>query len=161
LISTRAPGAAEFYASLHWRGPECVPEGPLALDLPPGNVEDSRWYLDVEEIAASRVLSGRVLAMTPEALGERIEAVLRAASVYAARTDAVLETRVLRTADPVVPGAEVVGDLVRLLMQANIPVSFGRVWTPLPLGFCCGVGVRGMEGQIEALLQGHSQGDAG
>jgi hypothetical protein len=161
LISTRAPGAAEFYASLHWRGPECVPEGPLARDLLPGNVEDSRWHLNVEEIAGSRVLTGRVIAMTPEALGERIEDFLRAASVYAARTDAVLKTRVLRTADPVVPGAEVVGDLVRLLLGAGIPVSFGRVWTPLPPGFCCGVGVRGMEEQIEAVLQGHSQGNAG
>jgi hypothetical protein len=161
LISTRAPGAAEVYASLHWRNPECVPEGLTTLDFPSEDTENSRWHLDVEEIAGCRVLTGCVISMTAEALGDRIDAFLRAASVYAARTDAVLQTRVLRIAEPVVPSMDLVGDLARQLRGVGISVRFGRVWTPLPPGSCCGVGARGVEEQIEALLLSRSRRSAG
>ena len=154
MISTRAPGAARVYAKLLWRSPDALPDELPILEGLVGDADyETRCALEAAEVAGGRVLTGTIRAMTSEALGEGVGGFLRSISVYAARTDAVLETSVLRTAEPIVIPADVVGWVARRLAAAGVPVLFGRAWTPLTPGACCGVGVRGMEGWIGPLLQ--------
>jgi hypothetical protein len=114
--------------------------------------ETSRHDLRAEEIRCGYVLRGSVSAMTLDALGEGIGTFLRSVSIYAAGTEAILETRVSRISDPVVPSADTICELARSLAGAGIPAGFGRVWSPLPPGVCCGLGVRGID-EIEDLLR--------
>jgi hypothetical protein len=158
LISTSAAGAAEVFARFSWRTPADEPREYLlsAIGDLMDDPEASRHLLDTKE-AGNCVLRGNVRAMTPEALGERVGWFLRSVSVYAARTEAVLETRAARTADPIVSPVGVVGDLASILAKAGIPSRCEEVWTPLPPDAACGLGTGGMEESIQALLLDHPQ----
>lgn len=157
MISTRSAGASEVFARLYWRTPaDTTRESLLGAIFDIEEPESTQHLLDTQE-AGCRVLRGNVRAMTPEALGERVRSFLRSVSVYAARTEAVLETRAARIADPVVFPVDVVGDLARILEEAGLPLGFGGVWTPLPPDATCGIGIGGMEEAFQALLRDHSR----
>jgi hypothetical protein len=81
-----------------------VPEAPILPDLRGGVGDPGRVGISISESgggsAHARVLSVELRAFTEPELGSALEAALRAVTVAAAATDAVLELRAVRRAGP-------------------------------------------------------------
>ncbi|MDP9455524.1 MAG: hypothetical protein CYG60_01200 [Actinobacteria bacterium] len=102
-------------------------------------------------------LSCEVRAVCPGDLAAAVDGLLRAVSAHAALAGAVLETRVVRLREPLVPDALLVGRLARDLRRrsSGLGVCFGPSWNPPPAGAAVCVGARGREREIERLLREH------
>jgi hypothetical protein len=118
---------------------------------------DARFYslTQIDDAASStRHVSCEVRALRAGQLADALDDALRSVTVHAALTEAVLETRAVRLAEPTVPVVALVEDLARQLWNAGLPVSFGPSWTPAP-DADLSVGIRGLEGALEAFLRAH------
>ena len=151
-ISIRNAGAISFKAALSWRSGDEVPAGPI-LGIPmPGAKFFS--FIETEDVAsATRHISCEVRALYDQQLTDALDAALRSVTAQAAFNEAVLETRAVRLADPLVPPATLVEELARQLWEVGLSVSFGPSWTPVP-GADISVGVQGREEAFEAFLRG-------
>jgi hypothetical protein len=150
-ISIRNAGAISFEAALSWRSGDEVPTGPI-LDVP---VPGAKFFSTIETDdvpSATRHIFCEVRALYDEQLTDALDAALRSVTTQAAFTEAVLETRAVRLADPSVPPAALVEELARQLWEARLSVSFGPSWTPAP-GADISVGVQGLEQAFEAFLR--------
>ena len=129
-LAPRVAGAAEFRATLAWRGPEDVPRE-TALVHPPG---PARFALAQSEDpdAATRHLSGELTALSRTDLGAALEAVLREITTFATLTEATLEVSVVRSLPPRVASPRALEGLARDLWEAGFPVRFAPSWTPSP-----------------------------
>ena len=119
-------------------------------DLPPG----ARFYsLARTRDAASgnTEISCEIRALHAEQLNGALEAVLRSVAAYAALTEAVLETRTVRLADPSTAPPQLVEALARQLSDAGLLPSFGPSWT-LASGAHLSVGTRGLEDAFETFM---------
>jgi hypothetical protein len=149
-ISTRNAGAISFKATLSWRSGDEVPTG-LILGVP---VPGASFFslVETDDVASvTRHIFCEVRALYNEHLINALDAALRSVTTQAAFTDAVLETRAVRLADPSVPSAALVEELACQLWEARLPVSFGPSWTPV-FDADISVGVRGLEEAFEAFL---------
>jgi hypothetical protein len=152
-ISTRNAGAISFEATLKWRPDDGIMAG-LVLDEPtPG----ARFYFlaQVEDaVAAILRVSCEVRAFYAEQLTGALDVLLRYVTTHAALSDAILEIRTVRLADPTVTSATLVEALARQLWNAGFPVSFGPSWKPAPEADVS-VGTWGLEEAFEAFLLTH------
>lgn len=149
-ISTSNAGAVSFRATLSWPPGDGIPAGPILGEPAP----DARFYSLVQTgdaASSTRQLSCEIRALRAGQLARALDGALRSVTAYAALTEAVLETRAVRLADPSVAPAALVEELARQLWGAGFPVSFGPSWTPIP-GADVSVGTRGLEEPFEAFL---------
>jgi hypothetical protein len=126
---------------------------PVLGDPPPG----ARFYsLARTRDAASgnTEISCEIRALHVGQLTGALEAVLRSVAAHAALTEAVLETRAVRLADPSAAPSPLVETLARQLSDAGLRPSFGLSWTPAP-GADLSVGTRGLEDVFETFLATH------
>jgi hypothetical protein len=105
--------------------------------------------------SATRKIFCEIRALYPEQLNGALDAVLRSVTVHAALTEAVLETRVVRLADPSEAHPALAETLARQLSDRGLPVSFGPSWIPAP-GADVSVGIQGSGGVLERFLWSHS-----
>ena len=105
--------------------------------------------------SATRKISCEIRALYPEQLNRALDAVLRSVTVHAALTEAVLETRIVRLADPSEAHPALAETLARQLSDRGLPVSFGPSWIPAP-GADVSVGIQGSGGVLERFLWSHS-----
>jgi hypothetical protein len=151
-ISTGSAGAISFWAALSRRPDEERRGVPVLGDPPPG----ARFYsLARTRDAASgnTEISCEIRALHVGQLTGALEAVLRSVAAHAALTEAVLETRAVRLANPSAP-SPLVETLARQLSDAGLRPSFGPSWTPAP-GADLSVGTRGLEDVFETVLATH------
>jgi hypothetical protein len=149
-ISTRNAGAISFEATLKWQLDDGI-TAELDLDVPS---HGTRFYslVQVEDaVSAIRRVSCEVRAFYAEQLTGALDVLLRYITTHAALSEAVLETRAVRLADPTVTSATLVEALARQLWDAGLPVSFGPSWKPAP-DVDVSVGTRGFEEAFEAFL---------
>lgn len=152
-IPTANAGAVSLSATLHAPPDEPMLPG-LFLDdpCPPGA---KLFFLDRSlGLSGSCRVSCEVRALRPDLLAVAVDAALRWVADYAALAGAVLETRVVRIADPAVPPAALVEGLARHLWEAGLRVSFGPSWTP-SAGADVSIGIGGAGAAFEALLRDH------
>lgn len=129
LVVTRAAGRAEVRATLLWRDPADRPETPT-LPQPPSDGRYRRFIRETDDpVSASRALEGEVRALDEGCLARALEETLRGIVRVAALTGAVLETRAVRTAPPLVGAPRAVQSLARELHGAGFPVRFGCSWS--------------------------------
>jgi hypothetical protein len=76
---------------------------------------------------------------------------LRSATAHAALTEAVLETRAVRLAEPSSASSPLVETLARQLSFAGLVPTFGSSWVPTP-GAHLSVGTRGLEEAFETFM---------
>jgi hypothetical protein len=152
-ISTRNAGAVSFGATLSWYPGDGVPAGPILGNPVPG----ARFYslLQTDDASATRRVSCEIRALHAEGLARALDAALRSVTTHATLTEATLETCIVRIANPTAAYAAFVEELARQLWGANLPVSFGTSWTPVP-GAEVSVGIRGLEEAFETFLSEHS-----
>ena len=149
-ISTRNAGAIHFRAIL-----SPCPDGeqrvvPILGDPPPG----ARFYCLARARDAGsgdQEISCEIRALHVEQLTGALDAVLRSVAAHAALTEAVLETRVARLAEPSVASSPLVEALARQLTGAGMRPSFGSSWVPTP-GADLSVGTRGLEEAFETFM---------
>lgn len=156
LIATRTAGVVEFSATLAGQSPGDVPPGPVLGMLPgfePGTLRCSFVETD-ESHRTERRVAGEIRAFTEGELGAALDAALRAITVAAALTEAVLEVRAVRVASPGVASPRALEGLARDLWEAGFAVRFGRSWSAAP-GVEISVGTGGAEGALEDFLRGH------
>ena len=130
-----------------------MPSGTILCAPPPG----ARFYsLTRTEDAASatREISCEIRALRLEELSTALEAVLRSVTAHAALTEAVLEARAVRLADPMVTSAPLAETLARQLSDAGLRSSLGPSWTPAP-GANASVGTGDLEDAFRAFLGAH------
>jgi hypothetical protein len=152
-ISTRNAGAISFEATLKWQLDDGI-TAELVLDEPPTG---TRFYslAQVEDtVSAIRRVSCEVRAFYAEQLTSALDVLLRCVTTHAALSEAVVETRAVRLADPAVTFATLVEALARQLWDAGLPISFGPSWKPAP-DADVSVGTRGLEEAFEAFLLTH------
>lgn len=152
-ISTRNAGAIAFRATLTRHSGEEIPSCPVLEDPAPG----ARFYSlarTEDGASAAQEISCEIRALYARELTAALDAVLRSVTAHAALTEALLETRAIRLADPSVTPAPLVEELARQLWGAGLRVSFGSSWTPTP-GADASVGTRGLEGSFETFLRVH------
>lgn len=152
-ISTRNAGAISFEATLKWQLDDGI-TAELVLDEPPTG---ARFYslAQVEDtVSAIRRVSCEVRAFYAEQLTSALDVLLRCVTTHAALSEAVVETRAVRLADPAVTFATLVEALARQLWDAGLPISFGPSWKPAP-DADVSVGTRGLEEAFEAFLLTH------
>ena len=101
--------------------------------------------------SATRKISCEIRALNPEQLNGALDAVLRSVTVHAALTEAVLETRIVRLADPSEAHPALAEALARQLSERGLPVSIGPSWIPAP-GADVSVGTQGSGGVLERFL---------
>lgn len=149
-ISTRNAGSLFFEATFSWRPEDELPPGPVLSEPATGT-----WFysLATSETATMRRISCEIRALHPGPLSRALDAALRSVTDHAALTEATLETRAIRLLEPSAPPAALVEELARQLWNANLPVSFGPSWTPVPVGADISVGVLGLQRAFEAFLQ--------
>ena len=146
-ICTISAGSVSIEATLRARPGENLP--PLTLPVP----NAARYHAPREERDGGAYgFHCEVRALRRGELAVAVDELLRAISAYAAIAGAVLETRVVRTAEPVVPDTLLVGRLARALRSAGLGVSFGPSWEPAPPEAIC-VGASGREREIGRLLR--------
>ncbi len=152
-ISTRNAGAIFFRATLT-RRPDKEKSTGLNLGNPPPGARF--YYLAQTNDATSDVqeISCEIRALHTEQLTGALDAILRCVTAHAALTEAVLETRAVRLADPSVTPAALVEGLARQLSGAGLHTSFGPSWTPVPCAVAS-VGTRGLKEDLRAFLQTH------
>lgn len=151
-ISTGNAGAISFRAILWGRHDEERRDVPVLGDPPLG----ARFYSLVrtrDDATDNTEISCEIRALHVEQLTGALEAVLRSVAAHAALTEAVLETRVVRLADPSAP-SPLVETLARQLSDAGLHPSLGPSWTPAP-GADLSVGTRGLEDAFETFLAAH------
>ncbi len=149
-ISTGNAGAISFWAIFSRRPDEERRDVPVIGDPPPG----ARFYsLARTRDAASgnTEISCEIRALHIEQLTVALEAVLRSVAAHAALTEAVLETRAVRLADPSAAPSPLVETLARQLSDAGLRPSFGPSWTPAP-GADLSIGTRGLEDAFETFI---------
>ena len=151
-VATRTAGVAEFGATLFWDRAEDAPPGPTLPTLPEC-VRCSVVETDAPGEARREVL-GEVLALTRRDLGQALETVLRSLTAAAALSGAVLETRVVRVAQPEAVPSGVVQALALDLWNAGFGVRFGLSWTPSQNGGVA-VGFRGAEAELKRFFGEH------
>ncbi len=132
MIVTRTAGVVQVHATFSWRSACEMPDTAVL----PEPFELSRVRIQAAEEAdaegAGRSLVAEVRALSERDLGATVERVLRAATEYAARSEAIFEARTVRVADPQVTPAGVLEALARDLWAAGFRVSFGPCWSPAP-----------------------------
>ena len=136
---------------------EAVFSAPPGEDLPPPTLPDPpagvlHHAIRAEGDGGTWRVSCEIRATRASDLAATVDGLLRSASAHAALSSAVLETRVVRLGEPVVPHALLVGGLARALRSSGIAVSFGPSWEPAQGAEIC-VGVRGRELEIERFLR--------
>ena len=104
--------------------------------------------------SATRKISCEIRALYLEQLNGALDAVLRSVTVHAALTEAVLETRIVRLADPSEAHPALAETLARQLSDRGLPVSSGPSWIPAP-GADVSVGTQGSGGVLERFLCSH------
>lgn len=104
--------------------------------------------------SATRKISCEIRALYLEQLNGALDAVLRSVTVHAALTEAVLETRIVRLADPSEANPALAETLARQLSDRGLPVSSGPSWIPAP-GADVSVGTQGSGGVLERFLWSH------
>ncbi len=150
-ISTSNAGAVSLQVTLDWCPNDGIPVKPILGELASGSRIYSLVQTDAAESATRRV-SCEIRALCAEQLTRALDGALRSVAAYAALTEAVLETHVVRLANPSVASAALVEELARQLWGTGFPVSFGPSWTPTP-GADVSVGVQGLEESFEAFLR--------
>jgi hypothetical protein len=153
-ISTRNAGTISFQATLTWHPGEGVPVGPT-LDKPaPGARLYSLVQTDHLE-SATRKISCEIRALYPEKLTNALGVVLRSVTAHAALSEAVLETRTVRLADPSEARPALAETLACQLSDFGLHVSSGPSWVPTP-GADISVGTRGSGEVLERFLRSHT-----
>ncbi len=153
-ISTRNAGAISFRATLTRHSGGGIPSGPVLKDPAPG----ARFYslAQTEDVAsATQEISCEIRALYAGELSVALDAVLRSLTAHAALTEAVLETRAIRLADPSITPAPLAEELARQLSGTGLRVSSGPSWTPSVPGADASVGTRGFEDAFETFLRAH------
>lgn len=151
-ISTSSAGAAFFEAELLYP-PGGLP--PCTLPGPPAGARFCCPVLAEDPARSTRRFSREVYALSPLALAEALDGLLRSVTVHAALADAVLEARAVRLMEPAVYAVGLVEVFARDLWAAGFPVSFGPSWAPEAADVA--VGVRGLEEQLELFLRDHAK----
>ncbi len=154
-ICTANAGAISFSATLAWRPGEGIPTGIPAGPILGAPAFGARFYSlrrTDDDATATRRISFEIRALCAGRLAGALDGALRSVTACATLTEAVLETCVVRLADPSVAPAALVEELARQLWDAGFPVSFGLSWTPAP-GAGVSVGIRGLEEPFEAFLR--------
>jgi len=152
-ISARNAGAISFQATLSWYPGEGIPGG-STLDEP---LSGARFYSLVQNDhleSATREISCEIRALYPEQLTGALDAVLRSITAYAALSEAVLETRTVRLADPSEAHPMLVEALARQLSDFGLRVSSGPSWVTAP-DADVSVGTRGSGKMLERFLRSH------
>jgi hypothetical protein len=104
--------------------------------------------------SATRKISCEIRALYRAQLTDALDAVLRSVTVHAALTEAVLETRIIRLADPSEAHPTLAETLARQLSDFGLHVSSGPSWIPAP-GADVSVGTQGSGGVLERFLWSH------
>ena len=151
-ICTALAGAVSLEAALSARPGRDLP-APILPDPGPG--VRYRAIREDRDGGAQLRLSCEVRAVRPADLAAAVDGLLRALSAHAGLVEAVLETRLVRLRERVVPDALLVGRLARALRSSGLRVSFGPSWEPAPAEAAVCVGARGREREIELLLREH------
>jgi hypothetical protein len=149
-ISIRNAGAIHFRAIL-----SPCPDGerqivPILGDPPPG----ARFYClarACDDGSDNQEISCEIRALHVEQLTGGLDAVLRSVTAHAALTEAVLETRAVRLAEPSSASSPLVDTLARQLSFAGLVPTFGSSWVPTP-GAHLSVGTRGLEEAFETFM---------
>jgi hypothetical protein len=152
-ISTRNAGAISFRATLSWLSEEGVPAGAVLDEPTPG----ARFYslLQTDHLeSATREISCEIRALYTEELITALDAALRSVTAHAALTEAVLETRAVRLANPSEVHPTLVEKLARELSDFGLRASFGPSWIPVR-GAEVSVGTQGSEGVLERFIRTH------
>jgi hypothetical protein len=125
---------------------------PILGDPPPG----ARFYCLARTRDAGsgdQEISCEIRALYVEQLTGALDAVLRSVTAHAALTEAVLETRAVRLADPSAAPSALVEALARQLSYAGLRPTFGTSWVLAP-GADVSVGTRGLEDVFETFVAG-------
>ena len=152
-ISTRNAGAVFFRATLTRRPDEGKSTG-LNLGNPPPGARFCSIVQTGDAASAVQGISCEIRALHTEQLTGALDAVLRCVTAHAALTEAVLETRAVRFADPSVTPAALVEGLARQLVGVGLHTSFGPSWIPIPCADAS-VGIRGLKEDFRVFLQTH------
>ena len=96
-------------------------------------------------------ISCEIRALHVEQLIGALEGVLRSVAAHAALTEAVLESRAVRLADPSSASSPLMEALARQLSSAGLRPTFGSSWVPTP-GADLSVGTRGLEEAFETFV---------
>jgi hypothetical protein len=153
-ISTRNAGAISFEATFKWRPEDGTTSGLILHGPAPG----ARFYFLAraeDPVAAKIRITCEVRAFYTEQLIATLDDLLRYVTTHAALSDAVLEIRTVRLADPTVTSVKLVEALAWQLWDAGFPVSFGRSWSPAPEADVS-VGSGGLEEACEAFFLTHA-----
>ena len=123
---------------------------PIFGDPPPG----ARFYSLARARDAgsgNEEISCEIRALHVEQLTGALDAVLCSVAAHAALTEAVLETRAVRLADPTAAPSALAKTLAWQLSDAGLRPGFGPSWTPAP-GADLSVGTRGAEEAFETFV---------
>lgn len=149
-VCTVSVGAISVEATLYVRPGENLPP-PILPDPSPG----VRYHaIRRNGDRGAHRLYCEMRAVSEAVLAAAVDDLLRALSAHAALAGAVLETRVVRLCEPLVPDALLVGGIARALRSAGLGVSFGPSWTPASGASVC-VGASGREREIERFFREH------
>jgi len=150
IIFTRNAGVTYFQAMLSQRPDGNSIVGPILGDIPPG----ARLYSFAQTRDADTgnlEISCEIRALHIEQLTGALNVVLRCVTAHAALTEAVLEARAVRLADPSAAPSPLVKTLARQLSDVGLRPSFGASWVPVP-GADLSVGTRGLEDAFETFV---------
>lgn len=151
-VAIRSAGLIEFSATLSYRCAEEVPEA-LALPALPDTVRCS-VVETVDRAQGRREILGEIMALSETDLGIALETVLRALTITAALSGAVLQSRAARLAPVRHAPPAALQTLALDLRDAGFSVRFAQTWTPVAEG-AIGLGIRGAEQELERFLEAH------
>lgn len=130
-----------------WKDAASVPEKDVLADISTGP-----WFTEVQnDNRVSCEVFGEIKAFDERDLEETLNFALRDIVNVATASEAVLETRVLKSASPFAPSYSVVSGLAFLLWGSNVRVTFGSTETPLK-GADIALGTGGADGEFEEIL---------
>ncbi len=153
-ISTRNAGVISFRAMLSWHPGKGIPAGPSLGEPTPG----ARFYYLVQTDnleSVTREISCEIRALHPAKLTGALDAVLRSVTTHAALSEAVLETRAVRLAEPSEVHPLLAEALALQVSDLGLHVSAGPSWVPAP-GADISVGTRGSGEVLKRFLRSHS-----
>jgi hypothetical protein len=151
-VVTRSAGLVEFSATLSFRRPEDVPEGPT-LEISPQAARCC--VIETDDITQGRrEILGEILALSEDDLGSALETILRSLAIAAALSDAVLQTRTARVTPVRAAPAAAFQALALDVRGAGFPVRFAPTWTPLAEGEI-GLGISGSEQKLRDFIEAH------
>ena len=130
-----------------------MPPGLLLLELLHGAAARCSIAETEGPEIATRCLVGEIRAFSLSELGSALEATLRAVTVVAALTEAMLEVQAVRTVPPRVASPRALEELARELWSAGFPVWFApTTWVPAPeADVYVGTG----EGELQEFIRSH------